>query len=102
MLQLQQDISHSSKKDIKIVVIGPEDSRAFSKFWDKHQLQFIGIPDPEHKISKVYGQEVKLLKLGRMPAQVLIDKNRFIQYCFYGNSMADIPKLSDLLSYIQE
>ena len=73
MAQLRQDYQHFLKLDTEIVVIGPEGAEYFRKYWKKEDLPFIGLPDPKHKILKLYGQEVKLFKLGRMPAQMLID-----------------------------
>jgi peroxiredoxin Q/BCP len=50
---------------------------------------------------KLYGQEVKLFKLGRMPAQMLIDKSGILRFVYYGHSMADIPGISDLKKALQ-
>ena len=47
---------------------------------------------------KLYGQEVNLFKLGRMPAQVLIDKAGVARFVHYGHSMSDIPKNQDVLA----
>ena len=47
---------------------------------------------------KLYGQEVNLFKLGRMPAQVLIDKAGVTHHIHYGHSMSDIPKNEELLA----
>ena len=47
---------------------------------------------------KLYGQEVNLFKLGRMPAQVLIDKAGVARYVHYGHNMSDIPKNEELLA----
>lgn len=37
-------------------------------------------------------QEVKPLKLGRMPALLIIDKEGIIRYAYYSDSMSDIPE----------
>ena len=63
---------------------------------------FIGLPDPEHIVQKLYGQEVKPLKLGRMPAQVLVDKHGIVRYAHYGNSMADIPSNKEIMNLIKK
>jgi len=42
------------------------------------------------------GQEVKIFKLGRMPAQMLIDKYGILKFVYYGTSMADIPDLGEI------
>jgi len=100
MAQLRQDYQRFLKMDTEIVVIGPEDAESFRKYWKKEDLPFIGLPDPKHKILKLYGQEVKLFKLGRMPAQMLIDKFGMLRYVHYGHSMADIPLNEDILNLL--
>ena len=51
---------------------------------------------------KLYGQEVNLFKLGRMPAQVLIDKAGVARFVHYGHSMSDIPENSEILALADE
>jgi peroxiredoxin Q/BCP len=45
---------------------------------------------------------VSLFKLGRLPAQVLIDKAGVARYAHYGHSMSDIPRNEELLSLAEE
>ena len=59
-------------------------------------MPFTGLPDPGHRVMDLYGQEVKLLKLGRLPAQMLIDKSGILRFVHYGSSMADIPGISEI------
>jgi peroxiredoxin len=102
MAQLRQDYQHYVKLDTEIVVIGPEGTESFQKYWEKENLPFIGLPDPEHKILKLYGQEVRLFKMGRMPAQMLIDKSGMLRYVHYGHSMADIPSNEEIINLIKQ
>jgi peroxiredoxin Q/BCP len=97
MAQLRQDYSEFVARDIEVVVIGPEDAKAFAAYFAKESLPFIGLPDPKAGVLKLYGQEVNLFKLGRMPAQVLIDKAGMARYVHYGHSMSDIPPNQELL-----
>jgi peroxiredoxin Q/BCP len=97
MAQLRQDYSEFVARDIEVVVIGPEDAKAFAAYFAKESLPFIGLPDPKAGVLKLYGQEVNLFKLGRMPAQVLIDKAGMARYVHYGHSMSDIPPNEELL-----
>ena len=102
MAQLRRDYAKFKTAETKIVVVGPEKSEAFAKYWDEHNLPFIGLPDPKHSILKLYGQEIKLFKLGRMPAQVIIDKAGVVRYVHYGHSMSDIPENEELLEILAE
>jgi len=100
MAQLRQDFAGYENRHTAIVVAGPEDAPAFGRYWEANQLPFVGLPDPKHQVLKLYGQEVKLFKLGRMPAQVLVDMRGIARFVHYGHDMTDIPKNSDVFALI--
>jgi peroxiredoxin len=102
MAQLRQGFEEFGKRGAEIVVVGPEKAEAFASYWSKHDLQFVGLPDPNHGVLKLYGQEVKIFKLGRMPAQVIVDKAGMVRYVHYGHSMSDIPKNEELLGLLDQ
>ncbi len=102
MAQLRQDYHEFVKRQVKVIVVGPEDAKAFSAYWKKHDLPFIGLPDPSASVLKLYGQEVNLFKLGRMPAQVIIDKDGTVRFVHYGHSMSDIPENSEVLDLLDQ
>jgi peroxiredoxin len=102
MAQLRRDHDLFVAKDVEVVVVGPENATAFGDYWQKEAMPFIGLPDPGASVLKLYGQEVNLFKLGRMPAQVLIDKAGVARYVHYGHSMSDIPKDEEILTLVDE
>jgi peroxiredoxin len=102
MAQLRQDYAEFGKRQAKIVVLGPENAAAFKSYWEANTLPFTGVPDPEHSVLKLYGQEVSLFKLGRMPAQVVVDRAGVARFAHYGHSMSDIPSNADLLKLLDE
>jgi peroxiredoxin len=92
MAQLRQDYDKFIAQDTEVVVVGPEDEKTFLNYWQKNNLPFVGLPDPTHTVLKFYGQEIKLFKFGRMPAQVTIDKKGLARFVHYGHDMTDIPE----------
>ena len=100
MAQLRQDYQEFVAREAEVVVVGPEDREAFASYWEKENLPFIGLPDPEHRVLKLYGQEINLFKLGRMPAQLVIDKQMVARYVHYGHAMDDIPPNVELLDFL--
>lgn len=100
MAQLRQDHQQFLERQTVVVVIGPEGRQGFADYFSKHHLPFIGIPDPKHSVLKRYGQEVNLFKLGRMPAQVLVDKEGVARFVHYGRQMFDIPSTEEMLTLI--
>jgi peroxiredoxin Q/BCP len=102
MAQLRQDHPEFVKRRAQVVVIGPEAGPAFEKYWRENDLPFVGLPDPKASVLKLYGQEVNLFKLGRMPAQVIVDLNGKVRFVHYGHSMSDIPANQELLALLDE
>lgn len=102
MAQLRQEHDEFVKRGAEVIAIGPESARAFAEWWQEHRMPFTGLADPDHSVSKLYGQQVKIFKLGRMPAQLIVDRNGMIRYKHYGDSMSDIPENGDILAKIDE
>lgn len=100
MAQLRRDFQEFVRLNTVVMAIGPDNARAYNSFWQAHELPFIGLPDPKGGVLKRYGQQVKLLKLGRMPAQVIVDKAGVVRYLHYGQSMSDIPSNREILEIL--
>jgi len=101
MAQLRQDYDKFTAQDTEIVVVGPDNAKAFSEYWQKNDLSFFGLPDPTHTVLKRYGQEVNLFKFGRMPTQVTIDKQGIARFVHYGHDATDIPKNEEILDLLK-
>ena len=101
MAQLRQDFQKFNDENTVILVVGPENSSAFENYWAKNDLPFIGLPDPKHTVLKLYGQQIKIFKFGRMPAMTIVDKQGIVRFVHYGHSMSDIPENSDVLETLR-
>ena len=101
MAQLRQEYDRFVESGAEVIIVGPEKPEAFQAYWQEHSLPYIGLPDPKHTVLKLYGQEVKIFKFGRMPAQVIIDKQGTVRFVHYGHSMQDIPENEEVLALLQ-
>jgi peroxiredoxin Q/BCP len=101
MAQLRRDYQSFSNQSTTIIVVGPENQDQFKKYWSENDLPFIGVPNPDHSVLKQFGQEVNLFKLGRMPAQVILDQKGMVRYAHYGHGMSDIPDNEEILAVLQ-
>jgi peroxiredoxin Q/BCP len=93
---LRDDFAAFTARDAVILTVGPDGPKSFARYWANEHLPFIGLPDPKHVVANLYGQEVNLFKLGRIPALMLIDRKGRVRYQHYSNSMSDIPE-NDLI-----
>jgi peroxiredoxin len=101
MAQLRRDHERFVELDTEVVVVGPEDADSFARYWQEHNLPFIGLPDPKHTVLKQYGQQVSLFKFGRQPAQVSIDKTGQVRFIHYGHDPSDIPGNDEILHILK-
>jgi peroxiredoxin Q/BCP len=101
MAQLRHDFKKFVNEKTVILVVGPENAGTFKTYWQENELPFIGLPDPSHSVLKLYGQEIKLFKLGRMPAMAIIDREGRVRFVHYGHSMSDIPDNENILSELR-
>ena len=102
MAQLRQDYADFVARDAEVLVIGPDGPRSFQRTWEKEAFPFSGLADPQHTVADLYHQQVNLLKLGRMPAVLIVDKAGQICYQHYGESMSDIPLNQEILQLLDQ
>jgi peroxiredoxin len=56
--------------------------------------------DETKKIPKLLNQEIKIIKMGRMPGLLVVDKKGIIRYAYYGENMHDIPENDEILEVL--
>jgi peroxiredoxin Q/BCP len=100
MAQLRRDYQKFIDRDAEIIAIGPEDQKSFAAWWHSHKMPFVGVGDPGHVIAKLYSQQVKWLRGGRLPALMVVDKNGDVRFQHYANSPGDIPSDDTVLALL--
>jgi len=88
------------ERKTEILSIGADSAAAFQRFWSANSIPFPGLPDPERRVLRKYGQQVRLMRLGRLPAVLLVDRQGIVRYVHYGGSMMDIPPVQELLGWV--
>jgi peroxiredoxin Q/BCP len=102
MAQLRQDYTQFTARNAEILVICPEEKNAVQAFWQRERLPFPGLADPRHRVADLYGQEVNLLKLGRMPELAIVDRAGLVRYIHHAGRMNDIPANKTLIDVLDE
>lgn len=82
--------------------MGQDSKIQFQEIWARKELPFIGLPDENERVAKLYHQQVKVLKLGRMPALFVVSKDGIIDFAQYGKSMSDIPANEEILAELNK
>ena len=101
MAQLRDASEDYARSDTLVLIVAPESAEAFHKMWKAEKVPFIGLPDPSYYVLKTYGKQADLFKLGRVPTQILIDKQGFVRYAHFGHTPADVPSNEEILGLIR-
>ena len=97
---MKRDFEEFTSRNATIVVVAPHTAKRVAEYWQKEDLPMIGVPDKEGKLAELYGQEWKILKLGRMPALFAIDRKGDLVFAHYGTGMSDIPDNIEMLKVL--
>ena len=102
MARLRDEYEKFTSRGAEILAIGPNPPSVFEQYWRNEKIPFVGLPDADHRVARMYRQEVNLFKLGRMPLSCVVDTKGYIRFAHYGASMQDIPSNIELLHVIDE
>ena len=97
---MRSEYPEFAKRGAVILNLGPDSAAHYRAYWNEHGMPFPGLADPDHRVAKLYQQPFRLLKLGRMPMQLVVDRASVIRYRHDGESMSDIPEGSELLAVL--
>jgi len=102
LARLRDDYTLFTVRGVEILAVGPNSPSAFEQYWRNENIPFIGLPDADHRVAKLYRQEVNIFKAGRMPLSCVVDTQGYIRFVHYGASMKDIPSNEELFHVIDE
>jgi peroxiredoxin len=102
LARLRDSYAEFTGRKAEILAVGPDSPSKFRIYWRENRMPFIGLPDPEHTVARVYKQQVNLFKLGRMPLNSVLDRSGYLRYVHYGNDMTDIPDNETFIQVIEQ
>ncbi|MBD3214963.1 MAG: redoxin domain-containing protein [Candidatus Lokiarchaeota archaeon] len=101
MGHLRRDYDKFQEKNTELYPILVDEEENAQKMEEKYARNRYPIfYDKENQVAKMLNQEKKLLKLGRLPGLLILDKENIIQYAYYSDSMKDIPENEELFKVI--
>ena len=99
---LRKDLEKFEAEDGFLYPILADKEKNAKKMEEKYARKYPVFYDESKEIPDMLNQEVKLLKLGRMPGLLIVDKKGIIQYAYYGENMHDIPENDEILEVLKK
>ena len=102
MARFRDSYEGFTERNAELIAVGPDGLEQFQRYWQREDLPFIGVPDPENSVAKLYKQEVILFKFGRMPMNCIVDLDGYIRYIHYSADRKDYPDIKIFFDVIDE
>jgi peroxiredoxin len=99
---MRDHYSEFVSRGAEIVAVGVDSVSSFQEYWNRENIPYIGLSDPEKNVTRLYKQEVNLFKLGRMPLNCVVDFKGRIRYVHFASNMSDIPDNETFLHVIDK
>jgi peroxiredoxin Q/BCP len=102
MARLRHHYQEFVQRETEVVVVAPEPAARVRHYWEQHALPFVGLADPDHEVARLYGQQVRLVTFGRLPALFVVDKQGEVRFQRFGTSMRDIVPIATVLDVLDQ
>ena len=100
--KLRKDLEKFEELDGYLYTILADRESNAKKMEEKYARRYPVFYDKTKDVVNLLNQEVIALKLGRMPALLIVDKKGIIQYAYYSDSMQDIPENETILEVLRK
>jgi len=99
---LHEEAGKFAAAGAQILITGPDPREKFAAYWAEKSLPFPCLPDPDHKVAKLFRQRWRLFSFGRMPSVVVLDKSGRIRARHDSRQMWDIPTNKEVLEVVSK
>lgn len=83
-----------------VAVVVRERAERLREHWAGLRLPFVCVPDPDGRVAAPWGQQWRLLKLGRLPAQFVVARDGRVAFAHYARDMTDIVGNETILGVV--
>lgn len=99
---MRQDYQRFVERGAEVIAVGPDLAEAFRRYWERERLPFVGLSDSRRQVLRLYRQRFNVLKLGRMPSVLVIDREGSVRYRHDGSGMEDIPENNTIFAVLDK
>jgi peroxiredoxin len=87
---MDRDYKEFVNRNAEVIVLGPNPPENFKLTWEIEELKMIGLSDPDSTVANRYHQEVKFMRMGRLPSLMVLKKS-FIRFMHIRKSKSEFP-----------
>ena len=90
--------SEFTERGAEVVAIAPDTVDSARSFFERENLPFTCLPDPDRKVFRMYDVKSAMISLGQRPGLFIVDKDGIVRFAHLGLQQWEIPKVDETLA----
>jgi len=95
---LRDRYSEFTERGAEVVAIAPDTVDSARSFFERENIPFQSLPDPDREVFRMYDVKSAMISLGQRPGLFIIDKDGIVRYAHLGFQQWEIPSVDDTLA----
>ena len=90
--------SEFTERGAEIVAIAPDTLDSARSFFEREDIPFSCLPDPDREVYRVYDVKSAMISLGQRPGLFVVDGDGIVRYAYLGFQQWEIPSIDETLA----
>ncbi|RLC59020.1 MAG: thioredoxin peroxidase [Chloroflexi bacterium] len=90
--------SEFTERGAEVVAIAPDTVDSARTFFERENLPFTCLPDPDREVFRMYDVKSAMISLGQRPGLFIVDKDGVVRFAHLGFQQWEIPSVDDTLA----
>lgn len=94
---MRDRLEEFEQRDATVIAVAPDTVENARRYFEKQELPFACLPDPDRAVFRQYDIKSALVSLGQRPGLFIIDKDGIVRFAYLGWQQWEIPSIDDTL-----
>ena len=94
---MRDSIEEFERRDAQLLAIAPDSLENAREFFQRHDIPFPCLPDPDRQVYRQYDVKSAMVSLGQRPGLFIVDREGVVRYAYLGWQQWEIPSLAETL-----
>ncbi len=94
---MRDRIEEFEKRGVQLLAIAPDSLEHAQSYFQRNDIPFPGLADPERKVYRHYDVKSALVSLGQRPGLFIVDGDGVVRYAHLGWQQWEIPSVEETL-----
>ena len=86
-----------AQRDAEIVAIAPDTLENAKAYFERNELPFTCLPDPDREVFRLYDVKSAMISLGQRPGLFVIDREGVVRFAYLGWQQWEIPSIEETI-----